>query len=302
MLMVLMVTNLISSFSSGYQLIDSALSRKCEIIENIKVERHSPQAIWSIKKFPKEWNDFHATSIRKKDGGGQWQFHKKIPEPLHFQWESELKKKFTFELKLTSFGHCGLFFEQAALWNKIEQFVLKQTNQGTKELKFLNLFGYTGAASIVAAKAGAQVTHIDSAKGVLSWGKNNGALNKIPDGQIKWIHEDALTYVKNAVKRNLQFDGILADPPSWGHGVKNEVWNFEENLSELLQGIQKILKPQNSFFILTSHTQGVQAEALHNLLNERFKNGTIHFGDLGIQHSKDDRILPAGVYALHQNL
>lgn len=288
--------NLISTYASGYQLLDSAEARKCEYIEEYKVERHCPQAIWSIKQQPKAWQDYHATSIRKKDGGGQWQFHKKIPEKFPFTWNS-----YKFELKFTSFGHCGLFFEQAALWNVIEKLTKQQIEKSSQELHFLNLFGYTGAASIVAAKAGAKVTHIDSAKGVLSWGKNNATLNAIPEGQIRWIHEDALVFVKNAVKRNLKFDGILADPPSWGHGVKNEVWNFDEQLSELISGIQKILKPENSFFILTSHTHGVQAEALHNIMKERFPKSQIQYGDLGIKHSLDERILPAGMYAMNYN-
>lgn len=293
--------NLTSIFQENYQLIDSANGRKCEQLNNLKIERHCPQAIWSTKLFPQKWSDFDATCIRKKDGGGQWQFLKKIPEKFNFSWTAENKTAFTFELKLTSFGHCGIFFEQAALWNIIQRLITQQNINATEPVTFLNLFGYTGAASIIAAKAGAQVTHIDSAKGVLNWGRTNEQLNQISNGKIKWIQEDALIYVKNAVKRNLKFDAILADPPSWGHGVNNEVWNFEEHLSELINGIAKILKPQKSFFILTSHTHGVQAQALYNLMKEKFNHSEIHYGDLGIKHFSDERVLPAGIYCINSN-
>lgn len=292
--------NLISSYYDQYLLLDSASGRKCEQINSYKVERHSPQAIWSLKQHPEKWSDFDASCLRKKDGGGQWQFLKKMPEKFNFAWSSDSLINFKFELKLTSFGHCGLFFEQAVLWNLIEN-LLNQQKTKTEATTFLNLFGYTGAASIVAAKAGAQVTHIDSAKGVLTWGKTNAELNQVKEGQIKWIQEDALVYVKNAIKRNLKFDAILADPPSWGHGVKSEVWNFEEHMGELVSGICKILKPQKSFFLLTSHTHGVQAYALENMMKERFPNRDIQFGDLGIKHALDDRILPAGIYSLCSN-
>lgn len=293
--------NLISNFKEHYLLLDSASGRKCEQIHTLKVERHSPQAIWNHKMHPKKWHDFDATCIRKKDGGGQWQFNKKTPEKIPFSWQADDKTSFNFELKLTSFGHCGIFFEQAVLWNLMQHLFSQQKKQHSEPLTFLNLFGYTGAASIIAAKSGVTTTHIDSAKGVLTWGKSNAELNHIPEGKIKWIHEDALVYVKNAIKRNLKFDGILADPPSWGHGVKNEVWNFEEHMSELISGIQKILKPQKSFFLLTSHTHGVQAHALENIMKECFPENMIQFGDLGIKHFLDDRVLPAGVYALSTN-
>lgn len=295
--------SLIASNFSDYKLFDSAECRKCEEISGFKVQRHSPQSIWAYKRHPKLWDNFDAVSIRKKDGGGQWEFKKNPPQNLKFKWLSESNTEYYFYIKFTSFGHCGLFFEQAPLWNLIEKMV-KTQKLNNPSPKFLNLFAYTGAASMVAAKSGAQVTHIDSSKGILQWTKDNASLNNIEPSLLKIIHEDALTFVKNALKRNIKYDGILADPPSWGNGIKkNEVWNFDENFSELISSIKKILNPKNSFCILTSHTAHIQSACLHNVILENFNNFSTLHGDLGIKHHLDDRILPAGVYSIcHDNL
>lgn len=294
--------DLISPSFKDYHLIDSAGGRKCELIAGYRVERHSPQAIWSIKKHPKDWTAPDATCIRKKDGGGEWKFHKKPQDKMICHWESQEGVAFKFLIKFTSFGHCGLFFEQCKIWNLIESHIGKQKQHSQRPLKFLNLFGYTGAASIITAKNGVITTHIDSSKGIINWANENAKYNAIEPSHIKLIHEDAMTYIKNAIKRNLTFDGILADPPSWGNGVNKEVWNFDNDISSLMAGIKKILAPENSFFILTSHTQNVQAQALKNIMSEHLPHFNIQFGDLGIKHEQDDRILPAGVYASASNI
>lgn len=284
--------NLIAQNFAGYELLDSASGKKLERISGILVERPSPQAIWSKKLVAPLWEKAESRVIRKKDGGGVWEHKLGDPSPLSLNWKSDLGTDFTFKLKFTSFGHCGIFFEQTPIWNSIERRV-----KGKRDFKFLNLFGYTGAASIVAAKAGALVTHIDSAKGVLSWGEENQALNDIKPEKIKWFHSDVMRFLENAIKRGELYDGVLADPPSWGHGARKEVWEFENQIGELVVAISKILKPKDSFFILTSHTHGVQQEALKNLLFESLSKANVTCGEIGVVHKNDARILPAGIYA-----
>lgn len=285
--------NLNATNNSDYQLLDSASGKKVEIIAGLKVERPCPQAIWGKRLKPDAWRDYHGNCIRRKDGGGEWKFHKPLPDKIYYHWQDEQKEKFKFLLKFTSFGHCGIFFEQESIWKMI------QKNLGLigGSPKFLNLFGYTGAASIIAAKAGAEVTHVDSAKGVLNWGRENATLNNV-ENRIRWFQEDAFKFVENTQKKNIVYDAILADPPSWGHGAKKEVWNFEEDIAKFVETLSKIMNPKKSFLILTSHTHGVQTNAIANLVGENLSQHKIQSGELGVEHAKDSRILPAGIYTL----
>jgi 23S rRNA (cytosine1962-C5)-methyltransferase len=279
----------------SYELIDSGLGRKLEIISGIRVNRPCPQAIWKPLAKDSEWAQATSTVIRTKDGGGKWE-HKKEPSPeISFPYDIG-GKKLKFSLKLTSFGHCGIFFEQIPVWEWLyhEVQVLKK-NLG-RAPKVVNLFGYTGCASIVMAAAGAEVFHVDSSKGVLEWGKESQALSKIPAASIRWVQGDAQEFVRHSFKKNFSYDGVLADPPSWGHGVKKEVWDFEKHIHLLVEGLLNILNRDNSFLFLSSHTHGVQAEAIKNLVaDKRWK--VLECGELGVKHKNDERVLPAGIYA-----
>ncbi|HLE10435.1 MAG: hypothetical protein A2504_15980 [Bdellovibrionales bacterium RIFOXYD12_FULL_39_22] len=282
-----------------YQLIDSGNERKLERISQIIVERPSPQSIWPIRKAKSEWSLATSISIRKKDGGGIWKHLREVPANLSVGWPSAgEKKELRFSIQLTTFGHCGVFFEQEAIWSLLQTLVSTLQASGTKNPKILNLFGYTGCASIVMANLGAEVTHVDSAKGVLSWGEENQKLNSIPEHKINWQHDDVMNFIRSAARKKIQFDGILADPPSWGHGIKKEKWIFEEHIFELLKLSSTILRPEKSFFLLTTHTPGVQHQALRNVLKSNFWKFNITSGDIGLIHSNDERILPAGVYGL----
>jgi 23S rRNA (cytosine1962-C5)-methyltransferase len=200
-----------------------------------------------------------------------------------------------FKLKLTNFGHCGIFFEQVPVWQWLEEQVKTLKAKLGRAPRVANLFGYTGAASLVMAKAGAEVYHVDSAKGVLDWGQENAQISQI--STIKWVQEDAQKFLISSYNKGLRLDGMLADPPSWGHGAKKEVWEFEKHISGFMDKAHSILNPQNSFFFLSSHTHGVQQEALKNILSQDKRWRETVCGELGVEHFKDRKILPAGIYA-----
>ncbi len=278
-----------------YQLLDSGLGRKLEVISGIRVNRASPQAIWRPSLKEAEWNLATSNVIRTKDGGGKWE-HKKDPSPaLAFPFEVD-SRAFSFRLKFTSFGHCGVFFEQIPVWEWLFREVTLLKEKLGRAPKIVNLFGYTGCASIVMAAAGAEVYHVDSSKGVLDWGKESQALSKVPDASIRWVQGDAQEFIRHSFKKTFVYDGILADPPSWGHGVKKEVWDFEKHIHLLIEGLLSVLHRDNSFLFLTSHTHGVQAEALRNLISDK-RWRSIESGELGVKHHHDERVLPAGIYA-----
>ncbi len=292
--------NLISQNIPGYLLLDSGHGKKLETIAGVTVERPSPQAIWSPRLTENEWKKATSICIRKNDGGGSWQHRAdREPQNLIIDWE-----KLKFKLKFTSFGHCGVFFEQASVWKLLMDESVALSAELGRPLKFLNLFGYTGCASLALLSTGAEVFHVDSSKGVLSWGKENVELSRLDSKKIKWVQEDVRSFIKHSLKKGFKYDGILADPPSWGHGANKEVWEFEQMIAEMVSDCFNLLTREKSFFFLSSHTHGVQPEALRNLMNDtRFKK-EIEVGELGVKHSmpKDDRILPAGIYSFAKSI
>lgn len=291
--------NLFSKYNSCYELIDSGHGRKLERINNTVVIRPTPVAIWSPSISKQFWDEAKAVCHRSKDGGGHWEFLENIKdEDILNLDEFNLKIK----IKLTSFGHCGIFFEQKEVWKQLEELVQKQRSVLKRAPKILNLFCYTGVAGLVMAKAGAIVDQVDSSKSILNWGKENQSLSEIENQKIRWIQEDALKFVKNCQKRGLKFDGILADPPSWGHGVKKEKWVFNDKINELVERLYSILNDDCSFFMLTSHSQGIQHHCLKNLLIVNKNFTSTNAGELGIIHQDEKRILPSGIYALGHSL
>jgi 23S rRNA (cytosine1962-C5)-methyltransferase len=295
--------SLISKNISGYQLLDSGFGKKLEIIAGVCVERPCPQAIWAPRLSELEWKKATSRCIRKTDGGGEWQHQKnKAPENLALEWENAEARKLTFKLKFTSFGHCGVFFEQAAVWDKLTSEAIELQNKLQRPIKFLNLFGYTGCASLAVLATGAEVFHVDSSKGVLTWGKENVIDSKLDSSKIKFVQEDVRAFLKHSLKKGFKYDGILADPPSWGHGANKELWEFDQMIFEMVNDCFNVLTKENSFFFLSSHTHGVQTEALNNVMNGHKSNKLIESGELGLLHSKDERILPAGIYSFAKNI
>lgn len=303
--------NWVSDNFSDYQLLDSGDGKKLERIAGIIVERPSPQSIWRPRLPQSEWSKASSVCIRKNDGGGYWKHLKGEPGDKEVVWR-DLK----FLIRFTSFGHCGLFFEQTRIWECLMEMVSIQAKAMERKPKVINLFGYTGAASIAMAASGAEVFHVDSAKGVLTWGKQNAQKNKLDDQSIRWVQEDVLNFLRHSKKKGFKYDGILADPPSWGHGANKETWLFEKDFQALVDLCYEVLNPDKSFLLVTSHTHGVQQEAMVNVMNtsKYFPHSAIYSGELGISHAgksygnqksdkqTDDRILPAGIYCLSHNL
>lgn len=292
------MNNLISKNIPGYALLDSGFGKKLEIISGVTVERPSPQAIWAPRLSEGEWKKATSVCIRKADGGGTWKHRgDKEPQNLLAEWNN-LK----FKLKFTSFGHCGVFFEQAAVWETLTAETIRLEKELGRPLKFLNLFGYTGCASLAVLSAGAEVFHVDSSKGVLTWGKENVDASKLDSKKIKFVQEDVKAFVKHSLRKGFRYDGILADPPSWGHGANKEVWEFDQMIHELVTDCFNILTREKSFFFLSSHTHGVQQEALKNIMNDHRSRKDITIGELGVLHQNDERILPAGIYSFARNI
>lgn len=290
--------NLISQNMAGYSLLDSGYGKKLEVIAGLTVERPCPQAIWAPRLGENDWKQATSICIRKNDGGGTWK-HRGDKEPQNLLIEHEQLK---FKLKFTSFGHCGVFFEQKAVWETLSAEATRLQAELGRPLKFLNLFGYTGCASLAVAATGAEIFHVDSSKGVLNWGRENAELSKLDMRKIKFVQEDVLAFVKHSLRKGFKYDGILADPPSWGHGANKEVWEFDQMIHELVSNCFNILTRENSFFFLSSHTHGVQSEALRNLMNDHHSKKEIVVGELGVRHSHDERILPAGIYSFAKNI
>ena len=292
------MSNLVSQNIPGYQLLDSGHGKKLEIISGVTVERPSPQAIWAPRLQESEWKKATSVCIRKNDGGGTWKHRAdKEPNDLSIEWQ-----KLQFKLKFTSFGHCGVFFEQAIVWQTLMDESYRLQKELGRPLKFLNLFGYTGCASLAMLSTGAEVFHVDSSKGVLTWGRDNAEASRLDVKKIKFVQEDVKAFVKHSLRKGFKYDGILADPPSWGHGANKEVWEFDQMINELVGDCFNILTREKSFFFLSSHTHGVQQEALRNLMNDHKSKKEITVGELGVKHTNDDRILPAGIYSFARNI
>lgn len=284
------MTNLVSINFPQYELLDSGMGQKLETICGVKVIRPCPQAIWEKKLGESEWNK--ATSIvhRTKDGGGKWEHKKGEPKEIILKYLD-----LNFELKFTPFGHCGLFFEQLPIWEMLTSKVKEKSKELDRKVKALNLFGYTGAATLCMASAGAEVFHVDSAKGVLTWGEKN-AKRTPKNFNIRWVQEDVNRFVEHSVKRGFKYDVILADPPSWGHGAGKELWDFNDHICGLVKNLSKILEQHDSLLVLSTHTHGVQQEALKNLFLATKSFSKIQIGELGVKHLNDERVLPAGIY------
>ncbi len=296
--------HLISKPKSDYQLLDSGFGKKLEVISGITVERPCPQAIWAPKLKESDWKKATSICFRQKDGGGHWKHSKGEPEDLKYHYTTPQGHELTCKLKLTSFGHCGIFFEQEPVWELLCNEAAVLQKELNRPLKFLNLFAYTGGASLALAAQGIEVFHVDSAKGVLNWGRDNQRKSNLTNQKISFVQQDIREFLKHSAKKGFKYDGILADPPSWGHGADKEVWEFENHLQDFVLDCYKVLAKEKSFFFLSSHTHGVQHEALKNVMNHHTCRKIVEAGEIGVAHydEKDTRLLPAGIYSFARQI
>ncbi len=276
--------NLTSQPWQDYELIDSGDNRKLERYGSYIVIRPETQAIWKPAR-PKDWKRANA-EFSWIEGKGAWQ-KKNIPQSWEISWED-----IRFTVRLTSFKHTGVFPEQTVNWQWLRERVA-----ALKQPKVLNLFGYTGIASIAAAKGKAQVTHVDASKQSNAWAKENARLSGISEGSIRYILEDALKFTEREARRGAIYDGIILDPPAFGRGPKGEVWKIEESIPRLLTAIKSILSSKSgSFFLLNGYAAGYSPQSFLQAVESSFGEKKGEYGELLIQEVGSDRSVPAGIY------
>ena len=274
-----------------YKILDMADGQKLEKWGNIILSRPDPQIIWKEKSFPNQWKEANATYHRSKTGGGSWEYHKKLPE----QWQIKYKD-LTFNIKPMNFKHTGLFPEQAVNWD----WMISKIKNSNREIKVLNLFAYTGGATVACASAGASVCHVDSSKGMVTWAKENITSSGLADKPVRYIIDDVVKFVNREIRRENKYDAIIMDPPSYGRGANGEVWQFENNIYDLVDLCTKVLSDNPLFFLINSYTTGISSKVLENILNltisKKFK-GKTSSGEIGLPMENSKLILPCGIYS-----
>ncbi len=279
--------------SADYELLDSGDGEKLERYGRVVFRRPDPQALWKKNlSLNKDWGNAHAVFIR--DGrAADWNIRPGTPEKWTINFGG-LK----FHIRPTAFKHTGLFPEQEGNWNWMRE-VIKKRLPKQKEINVLNLFGYTGGASLACAQAGAQVCHVDGSKVAIGWARDNAELSGLKEKPIRWILDDAVEFVKREVKRGKKYDGILMDPPAFGHGPNGEMWKIEKDFTDLVEMCSQILSDKPLFFLLNGYASGYSAIAYENNLQALLKKygGEIEKGELTLQESKSGRLLPCGIFA-----
>lgn len=270
-----------------YEVIDSSQGEKLERWGKYLLVRPDPQVIWNTKKADAGWKNRNAHYHRSKKGGGEWEFFN-LPK----QWQIGYKG-LTFNLQPFNFKHTGLFPEQAVNW---DWFGEKIKNAG-RPIKVLNLFAYTGGATLAAAKAGASVTHIEASKGMVTWAKENAASSGLSDAPIRWIVDDCVKFVEREIRRGNKYDGIIMDPPSYGRGPKGEIWKIEDNIYPFIQLCRQLLSENPLFFLINSYTTGLQPAVLSYMIGSEIVShfgGKVESEEIGLPVTSNGLVLPCG--------
>ncbi|HEY4501433.1 MAG: hypothetical protein A3C84_03935 [Candidatus Ryanbacteria bacterium RIFCSPHIGHO2_02_FULL_48_12] len=286
--------HLVSEPWSDYELLDSGDNMKLERFGEIIVARPETQALWK-KLRPELWETAHA-EFSFRDKKGEWKMNKPVPESWQMLW-GDIK----FLTRLTGFKHTGIFPEQAPNWEwlaaRVKDLGGRSSDVGPPRSHILNLFGYTGIASLVSAQAGAFVTHVDASKQSLDWTRENARLSGVGEDKIRWILDDALAFAKREARRGAKYDGIILDPPAFGRGTKGEVWKIEEDFQTLLASLKEILSEKSgSFFLLNGYAAGYASRAFAQAVESVFEEVGGEAGELHIKESSSERVVPAGIY------
>ena len=277
-----------------YEILDMANGEKLERWKDIYLIRPDPQIIWNEKQFKNKWNLANARYVRSSSGGGHWEYKKKLPE----SWQVKYKN-LTFNIKPMGFKHTGLFPEQAVNWDWMMEAIKKEK----RPIKVLNLFAYTGGATVACLAAGASVCHVDSSKGMVSWAKENVVSSGLKEKPVRYIVDDVIKFVSREIRRENKYDAIIMDPPSYGRGSNGEVWKFEENLPELVSLCMQVLSDNPLFFLINSYTTGISSTVLENILKINIKNrygkkiGVFENGEIGLPMTNSEIVLPCGIYS-----
>ncbi len=270
-----------------YELLDSSSGEKLERWGDIILIRPDPQIIWKTEKKHPLWRDAHARYIRSNSGGGHWERYKNVPDVWSVKYNG-----LVFNLKPMGFKHTGLFPEQAVNWSLMSELI-----KGKKDVKVLNLFGYTGAATLACAAAGAQVTHVDASKGMVLWAKDNAVASGLGDMPIRWLVDDCIKFVRREIRRGNKYDGIVMDPPSYGRGPNGEIWKLEEQIYELLELCDQLLSDKPLFFLLNSYTTGLSPCVMKYLVTSVIsskRGGTVECDEIGLSVTSTGLALPCG--------
>lgn len=270
-----------------YEVLDTSGGEKLERWGKYLLVRPDPQVIWNTPHEHPGWKKKNGHYHRSSKGGGEWEFIN-LPD----EWSISYKE-LTFHLKPFSFKHTGLFPEQAVNWDWFSDLIA----HAGRPIKVLNLFAYTGGATVSAAKAGAQVTHVDASKGMVSWAKENAAASGLADAPIRWLVDDCTKFVEREIRRGNHYDGIIMDPPSYGRGPKGEIWKIEENIFPFVELTTKLLSDKPLFFLINSYTTGLQPAVLSYMLNLTVKKqfgGKVAAEEIGLPVSGTGLVLPCG--------
>ncbi|MDD6479261.1 MAG: class I SAM-dependent methyltransferase [Oscillospiraceae bacterium] len=271
-----------------YELIDADSGERLERWGNIILIRPDPQVIWSEGKKSPLWKSANAIYHRSQSGGGYWEKLSSVPDV----WSINCRG-LTFRLKPMGFKHTGLFPEQAVNWQLAYDLIKKEN----REISVLNMFAYTGGATVACLSAGAKVTHVDASKGMVQWAKENAVASGLADKKVRWLVDDCLKFVKREIRRGNKYDAIIMDPPSYGRGPNGEVWKLEQQLSELLSETGKLLSDNAVFFFLNSYTGGLSPAILNYMVRNNIvgkRGGEVYTDEIGLKVTNRDIILPCG--------
>ena len=283
-----------------YEILDMANGEKLERWNNIYLVRPDPQIIWNDKQYPEKWKQANARYNRSSTGGGHWDYKKRLPDSWQIKY-----KNLTFNIKPMGFKHTGLFPEQAVNWDWMMDKIQNEIKTTNREIKVLNLFAYTGGATVACLYAGASVCHVDSSKGMVAWTKENVVSSRLQERPVRYIVDDVVKFVQREIRRGNKYDAIIMDPPSYGRGTNGEVWKFEENLPMLIEICMQVLSDNPLFFLINSYTTGTSSMVLENLLKmnmrkkygKRADDGIFENGEVGLPMTDSDFILPCGIYS-----
>ncbi len=286
-----------------YEVLDAADGEKLERWGDYLLVRPDPQVIWSTPRSHNGWTRRNGHYHRSAKGGGEWEFFR-LPDEWSISYHiksisarNAQEGRLTFRLKPFSFKHTGLFPEQAVNWEWFSSILSKTGKQTDRPLKVLNLFAYTGGATLAAAAAGANVTHVDASKGMVSWARENAVSSGLKDAPIRWLVDDCVKFVERELRRGSRYDGIIMDPPSYGRGPKGEVWKIEDHVWPLIRLASDLLSRDALFFLINSYTTGLQPAVLSYMLNAavaKSRGGHVEAEEIGLPVTESRLILPCG--------
>lgn len=280
---------------TDYEIIDASNGEKLESWKGITLLRPDPQIIWDNGNLLERYNNINAHYIRSNKGGGHWENLKNTPDRWCVSY-----KNLKFNIKQMGFKHTGLFPEQAVNWD----FMINKIKNSKRDIKVLNLFAYTGGATVACLSAGASVVHVDSSRGMIDWAKENVASSNLQDCPVRFLVDDVVKFVKREIRRGNKYDAIVMDPPSYGRGANGEVWDIEKDLYGLVELCMEILSDEPLFFIINSYTTGLSKEVFTNILKKTIGsryNGKIYSEEIGLPIKNSDLVLPCGIYSRYEN-